>query len=157
MSLFQKGDIVQHMILESKKVVVGVGRDRYLCVHLADLGSDGRIRHNTRVAMHRAANLQKIGHRDDIVEVNLTHLYQQESVSRHTFVKRWFREEVLINALFLLAVVCIVFALFSGIDLARHRLEDYASGKINEKKREYRNDMRREIKNKRHAQDSHAK
>jgi len=151
MSLFQKGDIVRHTVLESEKIIVGVGKDRYLCVRLADLGSDGRIRSNARVAMHRAASLQKIGHRDDIIEVNLTNLYKQESISRHTFMERWLREEVLINALFLFAVVFIALAFFSGINLARHRLKEYVSKKADEKEMEYRSKVRQELREKRHA------
>lgn len=119
MTQFQKGDVVQHQILGTDKVVVGVGNDRYLCVHIEDISAEGQIRPNARVAIHRATNLQKVGRRENVAEVNLNNLYGRELVARHTFTPHWFKEEFISQGLFLLACLLIIFALISGFLLIR--------------------------------------
>jgi|GEM_PF-2749692 len=136
METFTKGDIVEHKVLETKKIVVGIGKDRYLCVHPEDIGPDGRVRPNARVAMHRANNLQKVGYRHDVEGIDLGHLYQKESVARYTFVKRVMRQEVLAQGLFALAAVLIVLALLSGIDIARRGIDRFADRKVEQIKKD---------------------
>ena len=75
------GDIVRHAILETDKIIVGIGKDRYLCVHLEDVDPGGRLRPNSRVAMHRGIHLERVGYRKGVAEVNLGQLYQQEAIS----------------------------------------------------------------------------
>ncbi|MBI4436568.1 MAG: hypothetical protein HY590_04065 [Candidatus Omnitrophica bacterium] len=136
MSPLAKGDVVEHTVLETQKVIVGVGKDRYLCVHVEDVGPDGRVRPNARVAMHRGDHLQKVGYRPDVVEIDLNRLYQKESTTRRTFIHRVMRQEVLAQGLFILAAVLIVLALFSGIDIARKGLDRFVTQKIDEKRKE---------------------
>ena len=136
---------MRHEVLESEKVVVGVGKDRYLCVHLADVGPDGRIRSNARVAMHRGNHLRKVGRREDVIAVDLEALYHKEVVVRHSFSRRWLREEILINSLFVLAAVLIVMALFTGIDTARRKLEQEFLTKEEAIKVEYREKVKKEL------------
>jgi len=149
MSAFKKGDIVRHTILETEKIVIGVGRDRYLCVHPNDVSTDGQIRSHARVAMHRSINLEKIGFRDGIKEMNLENLYQQEIVTRRLFRGKWFRREVLINLLFILAATFVVIALFEGIDYVREKLETHAVGRRQQLETEYKRKIRRELQEKR--------
>jgi len=77
------GDVVQHRILGSEKVIVGVGADRYLCVSQEDIGRDGRLRPKARVALHRAESLRKIEHREDVVPVQLDRLAEKEFKQTH--------------------------------------------------------------------------
>lgn len=119
MSGLRKGDVVRHTVLGTQKIIVGVGNDRYLCVHVEDVTPEGRLRLNARVAMHRAANLEKVGYREGVAEVNLEDLYRKEMISRHPLMKQLFREDMLINGLFLLAVGFIILALFAAISRAR--------------------------------------
>ena len=123
MGTFIRGDIVRHKLLESEKVVVGAGKDRYLCVRLEDIGEDGRIRTNARVAMHQGDHLRKVGHREDVVAIDMNALYEKEKMMRHSLRHRWLRQEILVNTLFILAMLLIVMAVFSGVETARRRVE----------------------------------
>ena len=134
MEPFTKGDVVEHKVLETRKVIVGIGKDRYLCVHPEDIGPDGRVLPNARVAMHRANNLQKVGYRHDVEGIDLGHLYQKESIARHTFMRRVMRQEVLTQGLFILAAVLTVLALLSGIDIARKELDRFVNKKVEDVK-----------------------
>lgn len=123
----QTGDVVRHALLDTEKIVVGVGEDRYLCVHLEDVDPYGHLRPNARVAMHRGVSLHKVGHREGILGVDLHHLYQGEGTSRHTFLRRLLRERILIQALFLLAFLFIILAVVSWVDALRFYFEQLFS------------------------------
>ena len=146
MSGFRKGDVVRHTVLGTEKVIVGVGNDRYLCVHVGDLTLEGHLRTNARVAMHRAANLEKVGYREGIAEVDLDDLYKKEMIARHPLAKRLFREEFLINGLFLLAIGFVLLALLTAIDKARQTIEKRFFEKVEQVKSEYRQEIRKEMK-----------
>ncbi len=144
MAAFKNGDIVWHSILETRKVIVGSGKDRYLCVHPEEIGPDGKIRPNARVAMHRADNLEKVGFQEGVVEVDLEGLYKKESFARHK-VKRFIKDEIVTNALFVLAAVLIVLALLSLIDRVRLTLDQKANEQLDRMEAEYRQRIKREL------------
>lgn len=156
MVAFIKGDIVQHELLESQKVVVGIGKDRYLCVRLEDIGEDGRIRANARVAMHQRHHLRKVGHREDIAAIDMNALYEKEKVMRHSLQHRWLRQEILINTLFVLAMLLVVMAVFSGIEAARHKVDQEFLKKMEEIKNGYRKKIKTETEQARHEEKRYA-
>lgn len=152
MATFIKGDIVRHELLEAEKVVVGVGKDRYLCVRLEDIGPDGRIRANARVAMHQGQHLRGVGHRDNTIGLDMGALYEKEKVKRHSLRHRWLRQEILINSLFALGVFLILMAVFSGIEVARRKVEQEFFKRTERIKEKYRQEIKKEIEQKRHAE-----
>ncbi len=133
---FAPGDIVEHQLLEVRKVIVGAGRDRYLCVHLEDVREDGRVRVHARVAMHRGSNLRKIGFRENVTEVSMGTLYQKESSSRRRAIFLGV-EGILAKGLLIVAAVMIVLAILSGIDYMRNGLDGLVDQKINAMKSSY--------------------
>lgn len=152
MGAFVRGDIVRHTLLESEKVVVGVGKDRYLCVRLEDIGEGGRIRTNARVAMHQGHHLRKVGHHEDVIAIDINALYEKEKLMRHSLRHRWLRQEILVNTLFVLAMLLIVMAVFSGIETARRRVEQEFLKKTEDIKNEYRKKIKKEIEQNRHEE-----
>jgi len=122
--MLEVGDVVRHRVLGSEKIVVGVSRDRYLCVYQGDVGEDGRLQPNARVAMHRGESLRKVGRLDTILPVNLEELYGQEYKQTTRLRRRnLFREEIVPYTLFLVATLLIILAVFSGVDKARPHIE----------------------------------
>ena len=118
------GDVVQHRILGSEKVIVGVGEDRYLCAHRDDILGDGRLRPQARVALHRQESLRKIGRHDPVVAVNLGTFYGKEFKQHHRLrrMNQWM-DDIIPYFLFLVAAVLIVLAVFSGTQQARKGIE----------------------------------
>ncbi|MFH1858570.1 MAG: hypothetical protein ABH845_06705 [Candidatus Omnitrophota bacterium] len=130
MGFFEIGDIVQHSKLETDKVIVGAGRDRYLCVHPEDIGSDGKVRPHARVALHRAVHLQKVGHHDGVIEISLQNLYRDEAVSKHGLPRRGKVRKFFLGALLALAACLLVLLLFTAIEMAREGIEQFTFRKI---------------------------
>ena len=72
------GDIVRHEIFGSQKVIVGIGKNRYLCASPEDIQADGHLRPQARVALHRGESLYKIGHYGKVIAIDIGHLYEKE-------------------------------------------------------------------------------
>ena len=138
-TMFAIGDVVQHRILGSEKVIVGLREDRYLCASRGDIQENGRLRPEARVAMHRRESLRKVGRLETVRPVNMTDLYEQEYRQTHRIHrKNFFKEEMIPYSLFLLAVVLIVLALLTGVDEVRARIESTFFRKVEGKKIELR-------------------
>ena len=136
------GDIVTHRILGTDKVIVGLRKDRYLCVPREDIQEDGRLRPEACVALHHRENLDKTGHYGAVIAVDLSKLCEKEFKQIHHFRRRnIFREEVIPYSLFLLASILIVLGILSGVENLRAGIETTFFRKVEEKKTE----LRREI------------
>ena len=136
-SSFSVGDIVWHRIMGTEKVVVGVKGDRYLCAYRRDIRENGCLLGEARVAIHRRESLRKVGRLETVLPVSLTDLYEEEykEIFR-IYKKNLFREEIIPNGLFFLAMILVVLALLAGVEGVRTRIEATFFKKVDEKKTE---------------------
>jgi len=72
------GDIVKHRIHGKVEVIVGVGRNRFLCTYRKNILADGKLRPGSCVTLHSQKRLQRIGHLDKVAPISLFKLHDEE-------------------------------------------------------------------------------
>ena len=118
------GDIVRHRVLGKEKVIIGIGKDRYLCATPEDIQADGRLRSQARVTLHRGKNLHKIDHHGKVMAVSLDHLYERELKQARRLQRRdAFKKRAMPYLLLTVTVVPICFVLLSGLEMGRSHIE----------------------------------
>lgn len=75
------GDVVEHAILGKRKVIVGIDRNKYLCVDEDDLTSEGKVKENSRISTHSGNNFYVMRNIANVQAINAKRLFSKKKVT----------------------------------------------------------------------------